>query len=433
MLGDLRKRFWTIGFHAREPWPTAVVWGPAVQPGDTVQVPDEVLQAGREEGLWEPQLTLRALYDLEGNLGETYVVADATRLQIGSRPLGGTSVLLAFALADVARMATRPDGLYVVLEMTAAAQLYRLRFSVWDQPELERLVALWRAAAGGNGASPGPARAEPSVAALHGPLPSPWILFCAALRAVTEADGHEDHGELEELARMIGAPDPIARGREFLSHAGIEGVLMALPAVLDPGQARCLLANALHLAMSDGWLRVAEQELIDRYAAALGVDRTSFDRICEVMRTRSQLAVFAEAAPRPFSVGTGDEPLTLFCAALQAMAAADGRVVSEEARCLARTLDDPEAWEQGMRRYASSGLGGLVPALAVGLSVDQRRCLLANLVSLALSDGLLRGAEQELLERFRAALGVTIEDYERFREVLECQVSLGILGPMPGA
>ena len=60
------------------------------------------------------------------------------------------------------------------------------------------------------------------------------------------------------------------------------------------------------------------------------------------------------------------------------------------------------------------------------LSQDQKLCLLANLVDLAMTDNTIRSTEKSLLHQFRETLGVEENDYDAIFDVLLLRHSVGV-------
>ena len=106
------------------------------------------------------------------------------------------------------------------------------------------------------------------------------------------------------------------------------------------------------------------------------------------------------------------EPLTLFCAAMEALAA-EGRdgVVDAERAMMRRVITDEAAWENGRRWLADHSERELLQQLPEVLDGSQRVCLFANLAALSLADGFL--GEAGILSRFRMALKVHSYDADQ--------------------
>lgn len=96
-------------------------------------------------------------------------------------------------------------------------------------------------------------------------------------------------------------------------------------------------------------------------------------------------------------------PLVGFCAAAYALIQADGNIATEEVETLARAVANRDAMERGLEYLRQHGPAALFAELRDRLSHDQKLCLLANLVDLAMADNTIHSTEKSLLHQFRDA------------------------------
>ena len=391
-----------------------------------MNLPAEILQTFDASTLGEPRVALRSLFDLDGNIGETHLVADGRVLHLFSRNLGGVFETTRLPLDGIDHLSVGADGLYQVLRLTSNAQTRAVRLTSWDQPELDRLMAFWAAAApeGTNRAGEA-AQVAPQPFAHQVRIPAaPRVLLAASLEAMAEVDGQTTAGERSAIQRVLGDSPAETQGADYLRKHGLEPVLSALEAGLSLPQKRCLLANLLTVAMSDGLLRSTEQELIDRFKEAMAFKEDVFQPIHDVLLTLHNLAVFATGS----TGGTGPDGLTsleVFCACLYAVAQEDGRVAGEELEALERIIPDAAQWTAAAEANSTHGREALL--VEVGrLGRAQQRCLLTNLLALAMSDGWLRSVEQAEIERFRVAMAIPDQDYAEIHRVLMVKDDLSV-------
>ena len=386
-----------------------------------MNLPAEVLQAFDPSTLGEPRVAVHSLFGLEGDVGETHLVADGRTLHLFSRKLGGAFEATSSPLDRVGQMNLSADGLYEVLRFSMNGQARAVRFTSWDRPELERLRELWRAVApAGTGGEGGEVAAFPRRPDIRIPVAS-RVLLAASLVAMAEADGEIGESERSAIRRVLGDSPAEAQGADYLRKYGLEPVLSALEAGLSAPQQRCLMANLLAVAMSDGLLRSAEQTLVDRVKQAMALSEDEFQMIHDVLLTQHNVAVFATGGTGP----GGLTPVEVFCASLYAMAQEDGRVMGEELEALERMVPDEAQWTVAAETSSTRGLEGLLADVG-WLTRAQQRCLLANLLALAMSDGWLRGVEQAEIERFRQALNIPTEDYAVIYRVLMAKDDLSV-------
>lgn len=121
--------------------------------------------------------------------------------------------------------------------------------------------------------------------------------------------------------------------------------------------------------------------------------------------------------------GGVQKPLTARAGLLLAaitMVSADGDVDDDELAVI-RRLDGPrstEAWEAAVKTWKARSPKECVELAAAAMSPEQRRCALANLIDIAMADGVLAGAERQLLESYVAAFGVDATTVEAIVDIV---------------
>ena len=116
----------------------------------------------------------------------------------------------------------------------------------------------------------------------------------------------------------------------------------------------------------------------------------------------------------------------VFCAALQLLVQVDGTVDPEEQHLANRIIGDPALANQANEWLREHGQDALLTALPKLLDRDQALCLLANLIEIAMVDGLLRSRERELLEAVQKALALTDNDYQAMYDILLIKNNLAV-------
>ncbi len=233
--------------------------------------------------------SIRALADIDGNLGEAYVVTNGASLHIFSRRLGEKVTTRSIALSDIASMEVEDDRPFAYLNLAAGDQNLRLKFGALDRDELSQLVRLWEAGAG----NPPPAAEPPPLPADAAAKPlTPFLGFAAALQAMVEVDGSVDGEETHVLRRVVGSNEVVAQALDYLRRHGAEALQRELGELLDKRQKLCLLANLIEVAMVDGYLRGDEQQLLLAFLQALGIDQEAYETIYEVLAIKNNLSIF---------------------------------------------------------------------------------------------------------------------------------------------
>ena len=143
--------------------------------------------------------------------------------------------------------------------------------------------------------------------------------------------------------------------------------------------------------------------------------------VTAIMNDREEIKVANEEVP----VSNIFAPMLGFSAALQAMAHADNRVSGEEYKSLGM-ITSHQMLEDGLRYWKLKGTENLFTELRDKLSEDQKKCLLANMLELAMVDGVLEDKEKSFLEEKRNILGVSIENFNKIFDILLLKNNLTI-------
>lgn len=384
-----------------------------------MKLPVDVLELIARDGQGAPATTARALYALDGSLGESYIAANQQRLWLCSRQVGGRLEKHDFPLTAIKRMELRVQAVFAHLEFAASGQEIHLKFSAWDQPALNQLLELWRAAGGASRGATVTAPANPPATL------RPWEAFCAAIQAMIRCDDHVDLIELDELARHIPDPALLERGHAWLQENGADTLCRVLPRVLNPAQRRCLFANLVGVIMLDGLLQPAEINLLDRFQTALEIQPTERERIMEVLLQQHRVAVFAEPGGETAN-DDGLTPLIAFCAALHCWRTELGLANDASRDALERLVGDGRTVNMGINYLAAHGREFLLVRLPSVLNANQRGCLMANLVAWGLADGVLSLTDQTRLQPWQQALGTTPGDHQRLMEVFLLKSDLSV-------
>jgi tellurite resistance protein len=388
-----------------------------------MKVPPELSQRLLELGAKPPAAAVRALYDLEGNLGETWAITDGDTLFLFSKRIGQAFRLSQHPLKAIDDLAIREDGSFAWLQVLEAGRKLEMKFSVWDRHDLDAICRCWSEVSGRPARNGTRHLARDVIPTAHAPAQplTPLTAFCAAIHAMARADGSPDPTELLVLLTAVRQPTVIDRGREWLEQHDDEALFARLPELLNEEQKLCLLANAAAVGMADGLWRTAEQRLLERLRHVLGVPETVFQPVFDVLMIQHTLHVFEAGTPEQ-----QQRALELLAAALHAMSRADGEVSQEELAVLWHLVEDPGATNTGANLLEQEGVDGVIAQTAATLSGPQGLCLLTNLLKVAMVDGVLRSKEQALAERFRQALRVTDGTWQAIHHALMVKNNLAV-------
>ena len=393
-----------------------------------MKLPEALAEQFRKEKGHDPQSVVRALYDIQGRLGATYVAADDDSLTFFSRPSGGADSEMTLAWLQIQQVGTRTDGVFAFLELSTEQGPYVLRFSGWDKSNLDEIVTLWRnRPAAPKAPAPSIAPAPPTTPK---PAPRPTIsplpLFCAAIQAMMECDHEIPPSELHFLASRIPDEQSIRDGREFLRRQGVDQVCQVARESLKDAQRHCLMANLISVAMVDGWLRSEELELLGRFQSALDISDSQRESLFAALMARNNMAVFPTDPPTTLPDADGLTPLIAFCASSLAMMEVDNEVTPQEREMLTLHVPYPEEIRLGEDFLHGYGLDHLLERLGAVLNPAQQRCLMANLIALVMVDGVIHSAEQALLDRFKKALNFSEDGYTALYEALLVKDNLSV-------
>lgn len=399
-----------------------------------MKLPNELQEEIRSGGGGDAVVAVRALYDLEGQPGETWATSDGTALWLFSRRLGESHRQHRYALRDLDALAVRHDGLSTGLDVRSTEANHTLRFCSWDEPDLERLVQLWSRATGRIASEPpvpgeqiGSASLSAQRASEPAPELTPLTAFCAGIRAMMECDSKIGPVDMHFLNAAVPDPDAVQAGIRFLGRHGLEALLARLPTLMNEPQRQCLLANLIAVGLEDGFLRGSEQALLERFRAALDVSPERYRRMLEILIAKDDLSVLAATGAVRLSLHRAhEEPPALFGAALLLMMQADGTISDEEYAILSRVVRDPGSAQRAADLVAYTDRDELLRQLGQELNLKQQRCLLANLLAVAMVDGVLRSTEQEFLDEVRASLSLGEQEFNDVYEVMMTRNRLAV-------
>lgn len=113
-------------------------------------------------------------------------------------------------------------------------------------------------------------------------------------------------------------------------------------------------------------------------------------------------------------------PRSAYVLAAMTLIAADGSIDEEEILYLRRLAKgDADSVKNAQKVWqANPNLKDLLPLIAAALDDKQREVVIANLIDLAMADGLLAGAEKELLTLYLQAFNIGEEQVKPIIDVI---------------
>ncbi len=95
---------------------------------------------------------------------------------------------------------------------------------------------------------------------------TPRTALVAGLLYVSGADGHLDDNEIGDVLRVVRDRSTLEAALEYCKQNDVQTFLEAAATMLSPQQKMCLMLNAIDLAMGDGHLDGAEQQMLMQFA-----------------------------------------------------------------------------------------------------------------------------------------------------------------------
>lgn len=130
-------------------------------------------------------------------------------------------------------------------------------------------------------------------------------------------------------------------------------------------------------------------------------------------------------------IGNHDPSLSPQAALLLAaltMVTADG-VVDDNELAIIKRLDGSgrtDAWDLAVKTWKAKSAPGCVALVAETLSLEQQEATMANLIDIAMADGVLAGQEQTLLDEYVEAFDVSIKVIESMVDVVSIKNNKGL-------
>ena len=121
-------------------------------------------------------------------------------------------------------------------------------------------------------------------------------------------------------------------------------------------------------------------------------------------------------------------PMMAMAAALMYVAAVDGEVAKEENRYIANLRGiDKEGLDTALAYYRSHSFEELLQSSLSNLSEEQNLCVLANMLEVGMSDGVLHKSEIKLAKEFGRSVGIDSEKYSAVKQVLLVKNKISVL------
>ncbi len=135
------------------------------------------------------------------------------------------------------------------------------------------------------------------------------------------------------------------------------------------------------------------------------------------------------ATPPPVPSTTpqaGLSPIVGMAAAMMFMAATDNEIVQSEDDCIRYAVgNDKAVLKSGLDYYHNHSFQELLNALK--LDRQQALCILANIMEVAMADGVLHSNQQQMIKDFADSKGIDAQEFEAVRDVLLIKNQISVL------
>jgi len=359
-----------------------------------LQLPDKLASQFKALCNLEPNSVARSLTDMAGNVGATWVATDPHRVVMFERQsTSGGFDMHPYKFADASAFALEDDGKFAFIRITFPDRDVTLKFSSMEIMTLTKIQNQWTPVTDQTNVRP------PSEM-------TPMLIFLATLQALIQADqdlASEEVGWIQE--NMIDT-NALRRAGAWLRENNIDQLMALINDRFDKVQKRCLHGNLISLAMADGAYLGTESDLIEKIRAGIDISEKAHQNMFEMQQALHDIAIFESTDGAP-------ESMNLLCACLLAMAEYDGTRRKKEGRMVEKLFKQRETLNSARTYLEQLGIKGIIDYLPGPLDDAQKRCIILNQLQIAVADGVFNSHKQDLLDRFRRALQVEEEIYQK--------------------
>lgn len=252
-----------------------------------------------------PVSLARSSTSIDGETGESYVIAYEDKLLVFSRKLGESSYThVAGDLGkDVGSVKIRKEGVNTFLDTDLLGKKYSLKFSSFEEKSLTPIVEQWQKASGGAPAAettPKYADAANKTETMPPSAPDQELVagelnnytgLAAALMFVAAVDDEVSPEEDKYIIRCFNNNQKLLKtALEYYKTHSFEELLVALSA-MSQDQKLCFLANFMDLGMADGVLHRSEMKIIRQFCDYMDITEDEYATIKQVLLIKNQLSV----------------------------------------------------------------------------------------------------------------------------------------------
>jgi uncharacterized tellurite resistance protein B-like protein len=120
----------------------------------------------------------------------------------------------------------------------------------------------------------------------------PRTALVCGLLYVSGADGHLDDNEIGDVLRVVPDRTTLDNALKYCRQNSVQTFLQQASTLLSPQQKMCLMLNAIDLAMGDGHLDGAEQQLLMQYTQYFQIPEQQIQPHVQTFMIKNNLSVF---------------------------------------------------------------------------------------------------------------------------------------------
>lgn len=342
----------------------------------------------------EPHIVLRAISDIMGEAGLTWLACDGTVLACFSKPAGGEFMRHDYRISEATALKVGMDGEHLLLQARFPEAEFVLRIPTAEISALQKLVALQAG--------------MESLNTLRAPaVLTPHLVCAAAAYALAQADGEIAKEELDWVVTRFGNQSSFRRGGSWVVKHGFAKLLTEAVRLLTPAQMECIVSNLIGLGFSDHRFAREEITMLEEWRLAAGLSEARYQRCYDTLLATVSVGSLVNETPS----GPDWTPVNLLCAGLLGVIQHHPATAERRVKALERRIQSTDAINSGQTYLEQLGVVGLVTVLNGMLQPAQRRCVLANVLCEAHMDGEPAPEVAAYLQQLHDGMGVPAADY----------------------
>ncbi len=348
----------------------------------------------------EPHIVLRAICDIMGEAGLTWLACDGTVLACFSKPAGGEFMRHDYRISEATSLLAGTDGEHLLFQARFPEAEFVLRIPTAEDESLQKLVALQ--------ADIGSVNTVRAPSAL-----TPHLVCAAAAYALAQADGELAKEELDWVVTHFGNQNSFRRGGSWVVKHGFAKLLTEAVGLLTPVQMEGIVSSLIGLGFSDNRFSREESTMIEEWRLAAGMSEERYQRCYDTILATVSVGSLVNETPS----GQDWMPVNLLCAGLLGVIQHHPETAERRVKALERRIQSTDAINSGQTYLEQLGVSGLVSVLNGMLEPAQRRCVLANVLCEAHLDDEPSPEVAAYLQQLHDGMGVPTADHEADAQV----------------